>query len=492
MTKDYNDLKPGIYLQAGANIVPMKSGIALDPLRPYSITWAELLGTMGSDTAGMVSWSFIAQEERKDQLAEIPYTWTRYNEDFDGQPYGVQTVELAQRVDEAIQLYGQAYVLKQRARTAGIVGLRWLDPSTVEPDYRTADPVEGIRRYKRKQAGREMWLPAEDVIRFMRPGMDEQRPGPGAGQAVKAAAAILRGIEQTTNTFFANNALPITIIQVPEGTPPAEVERVESSFRRLFNRREGTRENRVRGVRADIQIHKLGMTPAELGQDSLTEQKRDEILAAYGVPKSRVLSDAANYATDVAASRRFVQKMGASFQLFAQSLNDDPDIEGDGFALIVDPDSHSAMREDEARRADSVVNYVNAGLTVEAALYLAGIDRNDFPDDMVVIRTAEPADQVDPIQTGRGTPQAGTVSSTEAQAAAEAAEAEKTLAAKAAKEREQFTRWLENRPNADPADFTPNYIDGADMAMLYAKHIASTRRGDAPDAFFWEEGERYP
>jgi hypothetical protein len=109
------------------------------------------------------------------------------------------------------------------------------------------------------------------------------------------------------------------------------------------------------------------------------------------VPKSIAMSDAANYATATSDLRQFIGSLAGRFHYVADVLNDDPDLMRDGWSLAVQEQNHWAMKEDEAMRAGAFGQYVVGGFTAEAAAYLLGISRDDFPEDMVIF-----ADDIEP------------------------------------------------------------------------------------------------
>lgn len=397
--KTYDELKPGVYLQYGDNLKSVG--------REYLGSFAAFLkdvqegGRSVEQLAEAVGWVFVALNKRKMKILEIPYHWERNGDEIEyaQMPIKLKSRQLWQQTDESLQLYSQAYYLKQRVGRR-LVGLRWLDPVTIEPDYDTATPENGVTRYwyTKDNGPFAKTLPAEDVIAVTLPGLRELQPGTSAGVATRLAAAIVRGIGETSATFFGNNALPITLVIVPESAGQAEISRLEAFWKRITNQGRGSNEMRATATRGDVKIETLSLAPKDLAQRELEDAQVDLILAAHDVPRSVVLSDAANYATDLAAARRFTAAMGSRLEYIASVINEDADIMAMGLEMVVNVEHHADMKEDEAQRAEAFVQFVAGGLTPQAAAYLVGVTEEDFPEDFGPIFEEKPEPQPVPPQ----------------------------------------------------------------------------------------------
>lgn len=197
------------------------------------------------------------------------------------------------------------------------------------------------------------------------------------------------GISQTTDTFYDNNALPVMLIKVPMATADTEIKRIENAFRRLFNRRRGTRNVRTKGVRSDVEVVPLSFEPEKLAQSDLEESQMQQILAANDVPKTIALSNAANYATSVVDVRMFIQALGGRFEYIASVINQDPDIAAMNIVLVVRVSDHFSMKEDEVQRASAFGSYVQNGFSVEAAAWLVGIELDKIPTGTIFVESSD-------------------------------------------------------------------------------------------------------
>ena len=459
--RDYEGLKPGLYLQCGDQFTALKTRDGYS----HSVTWDQFVRDAGGRRGGYggnveslaaeVAWVYVAMNKRKAQILEIPYRWERNGVEMEGEtPFNLLTSELLQQTDEGLQFYATAYWLKQRAGNR-MIGGRWLDPTTIEVDYQSATVADGIQWYKRElDSGRVVSIPASDVVRFIIPGQRELRPGTATGEATSLAAAILRGVDQTDRTFYANNGLPIMLVRVPAATADQERTKLETAFRRLFNRGGGTQSIRVQAVGADVTVEPLSFKPADMNADVLTDKQIDAILAAHDVPKSIALSNAANYATDIAASRRFIGAMGARLTYIAEVINADKDFKAAGYAMVVRVEDHTAMKEDEAQRASAFGSYVTGGFEPEAAAYLVGISIDDFPDGIVPFKEPEPVPAaLAPFAGQNNAPGQNPVDDRDQ----EAVEAEG----------KSFRNWLRKRDNPDPDEFQNYHLTDAEKDEIY-------------------------
>ena len=447
--KQYDGLKPGLYLQVGAEMKAIRT-----PQDGYISNWGEF-GDWLTDYHGhpsleslaeQVAWIFVAINKRRQQLLEIPYAWLRGKEESEIPPFNMPFKQHLQQIDTAMQLYGEAFLYKRR-NIGGMFTIRWLDPQTIEPDYETATD-DGIQQYLRLlDNGQKMALPATDVIRFVLPGLRELRPGPSAGTATRLAASVLRGIDQTASTLYKNNALPVMLVKVGVGTAQPEVEKTESFFERLLNRNKGTNEVRVVAVAGEVEVVTLSYAPKDLDQSPLTKQQIETILAAHDVPQSAIKSDAANYATAVAAMRGFVSAIGARFEYIAAVYNEDLDLMKAGFTLQVRTQDHYTMKEDEANRAEAAFNYKQTGVSTEGALWLVGIDMDEVPEGLVLI---DPEPEPEPIPEQFAAPPPLPNEGRQ-------------------EETRQFKNWIKKRTNPDPAQFEAYYLTDEEKGVIFAQ-----------------------
>lgn len=394
---DYQHLKPGLYVQTtytdehGDPRIAIKGlEVALEAWRSNEYSHAP----EGAESlASSVAWVFVALERRKQRLSEIPFVWRETGEDVARMPFSFATRDLVPRIDEALQLYKVAYLLKQRNMRGEMIGVRWLDPMTIKPKLESAVPGQGVTVYKRTgpKAGGGTFnddIPASDLMVFEIPGMRELGPGTPAGRATSFAAQILYGIQQTADSVYDNNALPAMLINVPADTLESDKKTIEQRFRDFFNpRKKGSKDYRVTAVSRPtgdrgVEVMPLTIAPKDLAMPELSNDNRDQVLAGHGVPLSEALSNASSRETSNANdTSRFTIVMGTRFEWLAEKINDDPDVRGLDLELVVMYNRHWSMRYRELAAAQTFSTLLT-GMTPRAAGHMAGIVEDDFPEEI--------------------------------------------------------------------------------------------------------------
>lgn len=458
--KDYNSLKPGLYLQVGDSLKTLSDG------KEYLGSFAEALGG-GSNAnpsvetlAAEVAWVWIALQKRRQKIQEIPYSWQQGAEDIEKAPFTMKHKELIQQIDSSLQIHGEAFLLKRRAG-AKMTGVRWLDPVTIRPDYDTANPDEGITRYWREVGmGQRVAIPAKDIIRFLVPGLRELKPDTAAVRATTLAGQILRGIGQSIDVFYDNNALPIMLVKVPSSTSEPERTALQNAFRRLFNGRRGTTSVRTRAVRSDVEVTPLSFKPSDLAMDTLSDRERDVILAAHDIPITMVLTGSATYENANADTQNIITALGSRLEYIAEVYNEDPDFMTAGYYLDIRTSDHSAMKEDESERAGAFNDYRTGGFTPKAAAWLVGISEDDFPKDIGEIFEEK---QEIPPQLQQANQQQPPMNNQNDMGNMESQQNNPQAAA----EMKSFSKWLKKRAEPNPDDFEAYYMTPEEKEMVY-------------------------
>jgi hypothetical protein len=110
---------------------------------------------------------------------------------------------------------------------------------------------------------------------------------------------------------------------------------------------------------------------------------------AFGVPKTLLDSEAANYATAVEDRKSFYQETIMPRARKYESILNTQLLEREGLRIEFAFNELELFQDDETMRADLVLKYVQAGLPVELALDLAGKDMTDEQRDMLIEKQVE-------------------------------------------------------------------------------------------------------
>ena len=460
MKVNYDDLEPGLYIQRGDAIKAVGNA-------------ASLLGLLGGTAqpdveavANQVAIVFTALAYRGDRIASLDYMWMRDEDEIESPfPRPFDVAREMQRIDKALQLRGEAYLLKQKNGRGRVVGLRWLDPETIKPDDTRIDPLEGYRFFWRTNPVTHLRqaIAADDIIRIMTPSQRELDPDTSVGQVTSLASQVLYGLARTQDSVYDNNGLPVMLVMVPPSTSQADKNTLETFFRRIFNWRGSNKTVRTVAVREGVSVERLSTDPDNLAMTEVSEQNRRDILAAHRVPWSIVYDDAANYATAQNSAREFTTTMGQRAQMICDAISYDPDMEAAGVKLTVAPERHHTMQRDEADVSTSWLRYVQGGMSPWAASWLMGLDFEGIPSEIEAMgiwaTTSTPALPAMGIEEEEET----------APDMAEEIEEQTEIEAKAAVWRDEaakFKRWYEKRNEPDIADFTSDVLDEDDKARL--------------------------
>jgi HK97 family phage portal protein len=196
--------------------------------------------------------------------------------------------KLLWQTEAAQSLLGQAYWLIQR-RGRRVVGARWLDPARLTVRYNS----EGVSRYDYTRvvgsisSGTDR-LPAEDVCRIWRPSLRELEPGTSPAMAAAQSAGLLFNANLFMRVFFANGAMPVTIVMSEDDPTPEERDRLKLFLGRMMR---GIRNAfSVEVVSSLLRFEKLTPDIKDLDFTNLTKEKDRAIAVAMGIPFSILFS----------------------------------------------------------------------------------------------------------------------------------------------------------------------------------------------------------
>lgn len=429
----------------------------------------------GSDTDsqattlyGLQGWLFRCVQIRANTMAGLPWAVVRNQNDLwtsdDDTP---PQYELLDRLDSmlwlteaALSLTGEAFWLKERNRVR-TVGLRWLAPSTMVPQWSASSGLTGFKRTLGR--GEYTMLAPEEVVYFALPNpLHETKPGVAPAAAASAAAGVLYSVDRFVAGFFDRGAIKATLLTVEGATIQAEMEKLEAWWKRFFRGVSSAWESAA--VRAGVTPVTIGEGIGELSNTALTQEQREAISTALGVPHSLVMSNAANYATSQQDEVNFYnQTIIPESRIVARAINDQLMAEL-GLRLQFRPQEMAVFQEDEEQRAGSLLNLVNAKVPLDIALAILGFDLSD--DEMLRIQQ----------QVAEPPPMPVTI-----EAAPSPAQLPADDAAKAA-DLERFKRWAAKRrgKRPDPDDFSSEYLTYEQKAaILYEQAQGDADGGDA-------------
>ncbi len=282
--------KPGPQLIGGiaGKAIPLNS---LDAYFPELFSGDELNVTA---LYRLVSWIYRCIQLRADALTSIPWMVTRRgNEDaeidIEATPYSdVDWEWLWWRTEAARLIWGVSYWLKLPS------DLQWLNPRTMKV---LTSPSEGITGFQQSYQSITRTYPPDQIVYLptWNP-TDDLGPGTAAGEIGKPPGALVANANEWTAKFFANGAMPATLLSSEGGSiPDEEIERIETVWQRLFGGVKNAFKTAV--LRWGLKPSVIGFPVKDLALAELMNGSKEQIAVSFGIPITMLDASAANYAT---------------------------------------------------------------------------------------------------------------------------------------------------------------------------------------------------
>lgn len=274
-------------------------------------------------------------------------------------------------VEAALSLFGYAYLFVRRNRVRPL-GLRYLDPATVEP---LIDSRSGLTGFTRQLGSEKDQYEVGDLVYFwgVDPFVEIGHPKSSPAKAALAAAGVLMHVDEFAAKFFERGAIKATVFSAPAGIPEAERLRFRDWLRRFFG---GGLDNAhaIEVLNADkTEATVIGEGIHELADNALTREKREDIATALGVPHSLLFSNAANYATARQDKLHFQSKTVLPEAEFIQQALNEQLFMPAGYRFEFRPEEMAAFQEEEASRA-TAFRELSARLPASLAMRILGFD----------------------------------------------------------------------------------------------------------------------
>jgi HK97 family phage portal protein len=333
----------------------------------------------------LVGWLYACVNLRADRVAGMP--WAIFSgktklvsdtDDLSAYPFLDNFGELLELTESALCLCGYAYWFKQRNFNNKPLGLRWFAPDTIQVLYDRMTGIAGFRRLldpTRSVAVGVDFTP-DDIVYFKLPNaFSELEPGTPPARAALADAQVIANMNDFVAAFFARGAIKATVLSVDPDTMDAEMEKIEAWWKRFFS---GIKKAwSTAAIRGKLEAVVVGEGLESLTNSELTNERRQAIATALGVPHSIVAADAANFATAQQDELNFLNNcIIPESKLIERTLNRQM-FAPIGLRFQFEPDRLSAMQEDEEQRAQSYATYVGAKIRPSIAAQLVGLNLPD-------------------------------------------------------------------------------------------------------------------
>lgn len=436
---------------------------------------------------GVVDYLYRGVTLRAQKLSSVPFVIMKGKRTFFDSEHGAPPPKgfawfddlsnMLELIEAATCLSGRAYVRPIKSNYNLISELQWFLPTSVQPKFTdTGDIAYWERQVSRGNTER---LKAEEVLYFWPPDPTVE-VGPARrfdGKAAMKAAGVLANMDTFLEAYFSRGAIKVTLLTT-DGV-------VTKENRALLKDWWGRVTGGISKAFGAEVINAGKVTPVVIGEGikdlentALTNEKREAICAALGVPPSKMLPSAANYATKqsddvmlvsdtIVPELRWIGR-ALNKQLFNQM----------GLSIVFQPESLSEMQVDENERAASLVSLTSAGMPLLLACEVLGYN---LPDEWMKKLEDEEARKEEMRESAAAGLQLAqqAAEQQQGQPQIEATEQEEKSIVDSYKlgkrmdEAARFERWLRNDTERDPADFVSDIL--TDEEKLHIKAIVDGR-----------------
>jgi hypothetical protein len=271
--------------------------------------------------------------------------------------------------EAALQIYGCSYWGRKRNVFKIDRGYRWLLPSTMTP---VITAREGLTGFERRLGSEPIPVALEDVVYFWSPSLaKEVGPGEGWVRTILTEAGIVFNMDDYASGFFERGAISATILTVDGAPMRAEMDRLEAWWKRVLS---GVKQAwETVAVSAAVKPQVIGYNTRDLAMPELAQLVREQIATAAGVPQT-MLEDAANYATASEQHQTFyTETVVPEARIIEAALNKQV-FEPQGLKVVLDWQDLDIFQQDEAERAAALKQMTDAGIPVDLAMEMLGMD----------------------------------------------------------------------------------------------------------------------
>lgn len=337
----------------------------------------ELYGTI--DAYEKVPMLYRAINLRADALGTVPFVLERNDVNVD-YPFATPMDLLIQQTERALLLTGTAYWLRlYRGRV--LYGFQFLNPKSVQvefkPEYQTSDNVMTGVRFSQNINGKIYgpWT-IDEIVYWREPSIrDDVMGGIAPASVALQSAQLAYYLERFTSAFFEHGAQPAVIMSLDKSITPPEYERLKSDWRtRVENVSNAFKTFFFRG---DVKTQILTFPLKDMELVPLQERVTTNITTTFGVPRTMLEASAANYATADSDRQSFWRETIVPRLTFYQRVLNQQVFAPLKYRMHFTPETLDVFQTDEAQRAGSLLQLVQAGIPLSSAMKILGYDNID-------------------------------------------------------------------------------------------------------------------
>lgn len=282
--------------------------------------------------------------------------------------------QLLHLIEAALTMTGTAYLFRERSRVA-TKELRYIVPGSVTPQI---DPLKGLTGFKRPVNGVDKNFTTDDIIYFWLPDpyVEEGPPKNYPAAAAGISSSVLLAVGYFSSGYIDHGMIRAMLFTVTGNPPESEKQKLKSwgktflsGMRNVFN---------LEVVNADtVKPVIIGEGLKELENVTLTQEMREDIAVAIGIPMSILFAGAANYATASQDDLNFLSKTVVPECDFITSILNEQIFEPLKLKWKFMPETLDAFQEDENNRAAALKTLVDSGIPLLMAMDLLGFELTD-------------------------------------------------------------------------------------------------------------------
>jgi hypothetical protein len=335
------------------------------------IPWLHRGVEMAADAVSGMPWQILSGEnvvEESEGYQGEQFPWL-------GNPFN-----LLWQLESAMLLVNRAYVFKGVNRTGNMKDFRYMSPFSVRPDI---DGSEGLVGFKRNINGQWIDFEIDDFMYFWPPdpfvevGPSESSPA----IAALSASKVLSSLDTFSENHLSRGLIKAMLLTVSkDGLPVSQEERsrVRKWWQNIFQRgaKGGWATDIVNAGKVDPVV--IGEGFKDLENVAITNEKREDIATALGIPQSLLFSNATNFATAKQDDKHFYQKRIIPDCNFIEGVLNEQLFSDMNYEFRFMPETLEVFQEEEKDRAQALsfmVSAINADPEVaQVAMAMLGMD----------------------------------------------------------------------------------------------------------------------
>ena len=284
-----------------------------------------------------------------------------------------------QMIASSLEIAGRCYLFRER-NIAMTKELYYCLPDSVR--VKIKDGKHEIEYFERSVSGMTAPIkytePEKDFVYFWLPDPYVEM-GPAKNYPAKAAmdaCGVLLNMDVFAANFFEHGAVKVTLLTVTGQPAEAERQKLADWWRRVVGGVKNAFGAQV--ISADaVKPIVIGEGIKELENNTIAQDKREDVAIALGIPMSILFANSANYATAQQDELNFLNMTIIPLCQFIESVLNEQLFEPLGLEWHFLPETLDAMQEDETSRAVALGQLTGAGIPLLMAMDILGYEITD-------------------------------------------------------------------------------------------------------------------